>query len=341
MTGNETFGIVPEVSFFVCAPTRGKDVEEMELAITIALFALGVVLIVKGGDWFVDSAAWIAEVTGIPKFIIGATIVSLATTMPEMIVSVMAAVEGKVDMAVGNAVGSVTANTGLILAISVLAIPAAVDRLHFDRKAILLILSVVALLILSALGQVNVYAGIILVVLFVLYLADNLYSAKAMGGGEERRQREKGELGKKLLFFALGAAGIVIGARLLVDNGSALAQIMGVPENIIGLTFVAIGTSLPELVTTVTAIMKRQASLSVGNIVGANIIDISLILPVCAAVYGGTLPVNAQTYQLDLPVCLGVSLIALLPTLITGRFRRWQGAALLVGYAAYLIVMML
>lgn len=316
-----------------------RTVSKMNLAVTIFLFALGVLLIVKGGDWFVDSAAWMAEVTGIPKFIVGATIVSLATTLPEMIVSVMAALEGKVDMAVGNAVGSVTANTGLILAISVLAIPGLVERRHFNTKAVLLLVSVAALLVMSALDAVNVRTGVILFVLFALYLADNIRSGKAMSAKEERRERQPGELGRKLIFFVLGTAGIVIGARLLVDNGSALARIMGVPENIIGLTFVAIGTSLPELVTTVTAIVKKQASLSVGNIVGANIIDITLILPVCAAVYNGALPVNPQSYQLDLPVCLAVCAVALLPVIFTGKFRRWQGAALLVLYAAYLIVM--
>lgn len=313
----------------------------MELALTVFLFALGVLLIVKGGDWFVDSAVWIAEVTGVPHFIIGATIVSLATTLPEMIVSVMAAIDGKVDMAVGNAVGSVTANTGLILAISVLCIPGIVQRKQFNRKAVLLLLSVVVLLILSALNRVDLGFSLILVALFLLYLADNVRSAKAETAGQNRASFQKKELPKRLLFFALGIAGIVIGARLLVDNGSALARLMGVPENIIGLTFVAIGTSLPELVTTITAILKKQSSLSVGNIVGANIIDISLILPVCTAVYGGTLPVNPQTFTLDLPVCLAVTSLALIPTMVTGKFRRWQGAALLVVYLAYLMVMVI
>lgn len=313
----------------------------MELFLPAALFVVGVIFIVKGGDWFVDSAAWIAEVTGIPKFIIGATIVSLATTLPEMIVSLMAAVEGKVDMAVGNAVGSVTANTGLILAISVLAIPAVVDRLHFDRKAVLLIASVAVLLVLAALGMVSLRTGLILFALFALYLADNIRSARAMDGAGDRAVYERSELPRRLLFFVLGTAGIVVGARLLVDNGSALARIMGVPEHIIGLTFVAVGTSLPELVTTVSAIVKKQASLSVGNIVGANIIDIALILPLCSAVYGGALPVNSQTWMLDLPVCLIATLLAMVPTLITGRFRRWQGAALLAVYISYLIVMVL
>lgn len=313
----------------------------MELALTIFLFALGVLFIIKGGDWFVDSAAWMAEVTGIPKFIIGATIVSLATTLPEMIVSVMAALEGKVDMAVGNAVGSVTANTGLILAVSVLAIPAMVNRRHFDRKALILIAVTAILWLLSWLGMVNIWTGIVLFVLFFLYLADNISSARSEDGQETRAAFEKREVPKRLLFFVLGTVGIVVGARLLVDNGSELARIMGVPENIIGLTFVAIGTSLPELVTTITAIVKKQASLSVGNILGANVIDIALILPICAAVTGGTLPVNPQTFLLDLPVCLLVTCIAMVPVLFTGKFRRWQGVTLLCVYVGYLVIMVI
>lgn len=309
--------------------------------VIVLLFLVGLVCIVKGGDWFVDSAAWLAEVTGIPKFIIGATIVSVATTLPELIVSAMAAAEQKVDMAVGNAVGSVIANTGLILAVSLLFIPNVVNKKHFSSKALLLIAACAALLIFCLSGQVTLWAGLVLLVIFVLYIWDNLRQGKAGSAAEERTPFDKAELPKRILFFLLGAAGIVIGARLLVDNGSALARILGVPENIIALTFVAIGTSLPELVTAITAIVKKQSSLSVGNIIGANVIDLTLILPICALISGGSLPVNQQTWQLDMPVCLALTLVAMIPTLFTGKLRRWQGGVLLVGYAAYLAVMLI
>lgn len=315
----------------------------MEVLISALLFAVGLLCIIKGGDWFVDSAAWLAEVTGIPKFVVGATIVSVATTLPELIVSVMAAMDTppKVDMAVGNAVGSVIANTGLILAISLLFMAGGVNRKQFAGKALLLIASAAALLVFCLSGQVTVWAGLVLLAIFLLYIWDSLRQGKADMGGEEKLPFDKAELPKRILFFVLGAAGIVIGARLLVDNGSDLARILGVPENIIALTFVAIGTSLPELVTAITAIVKKQSSLSVGNIIGANIIDLTLILPVCALVSGGSLPVNQQTFTLDLPVCLAMTLVAMVPTLITGKLRRWQGGVLLVGYAAYLAVMIL
>ncbi len=313
----------------------------MSLSLTILLFVLGLILIVKGGDWFVDSASWIAEATGIPKFIVGATIVSLATTLPEIIVSLMAASQGKVDMAIGNAVGSVTANTGLILGISLICIPAAVNRRHFNGKAFLLLLTTLILWVLCRSGSLKASLGCILFVIFLIYIAENIRNAREelSESGEERQPIHKKELPRRLLFFVLGAAGIVIGARLLVDNGSELARLMGASEALISLTFVAIGTSLPELVTTVTAIIKKQASLSVGNIVGANLIDMALILPLCAFVSGGSLPVSAGTRLLDLPVSLAFSLIALLPAMIKGKFYRWQGVVLLAGYLTYLAVL--
>ena len=300
----------------------------MHTLITVVLFLLGVLLIVKGGDWFVDAATWMAEVTGIPKFIVGATIVSLATTLPELIVSALASLEGKVDMAIGNAVGSVIANTGLILAISLLFI-AATPALWLGCRT----------------GRLTLMGSVLVFVIFVAYIVENIIKTREIvaydaTGAMEATTADKADLPKNLVLFVAGTVGIVVGARLLVDNGSELARILGVPENIIALTFVAIGTSLPELVTTVTAIVKKQSSLSVGNVVGANIIDMTMILPVCAALSGGTLTVGAQTIAIDLPAALLISLIALVPPMFTQRFYKWQGAALLAAYAGYLAIIL-
>ena len=310
----------------------------MNLAVVILLFVLGLVLIIKSGDVFVDAASWIAEVSGIPKLIVGATVVSLATTLPEMIVSSIAASQGKVDMAIGNAIGSVTANTGLIMAISLIFIPMAIERKKYLTKILLLIGSIIALLLSSITGELTVVRSLVLFALCAYFFYENI--REAVRGSKAEKDAERPEVNKKIIItnilkFVLGAAGIVIGSDLLVDNGSALAAVLGVPENVIALTCVAIGTSLPELVTTITAVVKKEASLSVGNIIGANIIDITLILPVCAIVSGGALPVSAQALTLDIPVCLGAALLAMLPALITKRFHRWQGALLLVGYIAY------
>ena len=315
----------------------------MELAMIILLFLVGIVFIVKGGDFFVDAASWIAEVSGIPKLIIGATIVSLATTLPEMLVSVMAAAKGSVDMAIGNAVGSVTANIGLIMGISLVCMPAVIKRMDYLMKSVLMLTAAALIVVSGFMGQTGMAISVVLIVVFVLFLWENITSAKrAMKEGEEGEERRKisgsKEIAVNLAKFAAGAVGIVWGADLLVDNGSALAAMVGIPERVIGVTIIAVGTSLPELITTVTAIAKKQSSLSVGNILGANIIDLTLILPLSAFVSGKPLPIAQTSARLDLPACLAVGCIALIPAMISEKFCRWQGALLLAVYGVYLFL---
>lgn len=312
----------------------------MELAMLIAIFLAGIILIVKGGDWFVDAASWIAEVSGIPKLIVGATIVSLATTLPELLVSVMAAVQGKVDMAVGNAVGSVTANIGLIMAVSIIFMPVKIRRGDYLFKSVLM-LAAAGLLIWGGIqGSVGLAASVPLLVIFAAFIWENLRGAqRAMrcGGdlGPIREMPAKTKILLQCLKFTAGAAAVVVGADLLVDSASALARLMGISERIIGVTIVAIGTSLPELVTTVTAIVKKQSALSVGNILGANILDLTMILPLSALISGQSLPVAAASARFDLPACLLVGVVAVVPAMVSARFRRWQGVMLLVIYAGY------
>lgn len=311
----------------------------MQTLLTILLFALGVVLIVKGGDAFVEAAGWMAEMSGIPPFLVGATIVSLATTLPELLVSVFAAMNGQVEMANGNAIGSVTANTGLILAIAVIALAGEARRRQYLPKSLLLIACIGILLFFARGGALLPVGSLLLAGVFGLFLAENIAGARAAvaGGPAQRRPAVTcRELAGRLALFGLGAAGIVAGAQLLVKSGSALAALLGVPEGVIAVTIVAVGTSLPELVTTLTAILKKQASLSAGNILGANIIDTALILPLCSLVSGQALPIGARCATLDLPFCLAVTLLMLLPMLWRQRFSRWQGWACLAVYAVYL-----
>ena len=302
-------------------------------------FALGVLIIVKGGDYFVDAASWIAEVSGIPKFIVGATIVSMATTLPEIIVSSMAAYSGSVDMAIGNSVGSVIANTGLILAISIMFMPMAFKRSLLAFKGMHLIIVIIALWLLSLSGKLTTTSGLILLVLFIAFIVENVYSAKRTEGNieEDRPSHSKRDITVNVLKFIVGALGIVIGSRLLVNNGCSIAELLGVPENIVGLTAVAIGTSLPELVTTINAIVRKEFSLSAGNIIGANIIDTALILPICAFISKGSIPVSAQNLRLDMPLSLILTIITIVPALIRGKFSRWQGVLALCIYLAYLV----
>jgi cation:H+ antiporter len=310
----------------------------MSLWIAVLVFLAGVVLVVKGGDLFVDAASWIARAAHIPPFIVGATIVSFATTLPELIVSVMASLEGKNDMAVGNAVGSVTANTGLILAIALIFMTVVAPRARYWRQCVLLIAAAGVLWLGSLQGTMAAWANVALFVVFVGFMALNVMDAKDEPGENEPVVETSGSFPKHIGLFLVGAAMIVLGSELLINGGSSLAEALGVPERVIAVTMVAIGTSLPELVTTLTAIRKKEANLSVGNIIGANIIDLTLILPICSLVSGKPLPVAAASIRYDLPACLLVTLVALVPMLWKEKASKAQGILLLVIYAVYLFV---
>lgn len=309
--------------------------------VTVLLLLLGLALIIKGGDIFVDAAVWMAEATGIPKFIVGATVVSFATTLPELLVSVIATAEGKSDMAIGNAVGSVTANMGLIMAIALICIPMAIKRRDYIVKSLLMLIAASVIVVFGHSGSFRLLPCIILVIIFIVAMTDNVLAAKRTMSGTAKEDKLPFEK-KKLLInigkFVVGAAAIVWGADLLVDNGSALARMCGVPERVISVTLIAIGTSLPELVTTITAIVKKQGSLSVGNIIGANIIDLSLIIPVCCLTGGGTLTVSQQVSRFDLPAALVIGVVAVIPALISRKFRRSQGAVMLALYIGYILL---
>lgn len=310
------------------------------------LFLIGLLLIVKGGDIFVDAATWMAEASGIPKFIVGATVVSVATTLPEMIVSFLAAAGAKgspdaangVSMAIGNAIGSVTANTGLIMAISVLFMPIAIRRSQIAAKGTLMLVAIAALFLLCLPGELSMLGAFLVLALFVVFIIENLVSASRNQEKGERPTVTGGILAKNILLFVVGAAMLALGSNLLVDNGEFLAvDVFGVDVRIVAITFVAIGTSLPELVTAVTALVKKQSTMSVGNIIGANIIDMTIILPVCALISGGSLPVERTTLFVDMPVCFAEAFIAIIPTLISKKFRRWQGLLMLLVYLAYIV----
>ena len=310
----------------------------MDLVLMIAIFIAGLILIIKGGGYFVDAASWIAGVSGIPKVIVGATIVSVATTMPEMIVSIMAAGQGKADMSVGNAVGSVTANLGLIMAIAILCMPGPIRRRDYFVKSILMLAAAAIIAAAGRRGAVERGLSLLLLAVFGAFLVENVRSAAAAGGRgrTSRAAPEKRAVLINGVKFVMGAVGVVLGADLLVDSGSALARLAGVSERMIGVTIVAVGTSLPELVTTAAAVVKKQSALSVGNILGANIIDLTLILPLSGLLAGQAMPISAAAGRLDLPACLLVGAAAVLPPMFTRKFQRWQGAALLSLYAGYL-----
>lgn len=336
----------------------------------VALFIVGLIFIIKGGDWFVDSASWIAEVLGVPKFVIGATIVSLATTLPEMIVSVVAAADGKVDMAAGNAVGSVTANTAMIMGIFIVCMPFAVKRKEFAPKALMMLAATVALTLGSSLtglidvpgleGKYHTLSTVGVVILFIIFVAFFIENFISMKNSSVQLEPSPDNIGlqeednivptkesatgsdwvKNIVMFVVGAVCIVIGAQLLINGGTRIAKEMNISERVIAVIAVAIGTSLPELVTTITALRKKEGALSVGNILGANIIDLTLILPICSFVSmgKGQGPLVVSTGSVfDMIICICAVSIVVIPTLFTKKLQRWQGVLSLGGYFAYVI----
>ncbi len=313
----------------------------MNIWVSGLIFCLGVALLVKGGDVFVNAASWIARASGIPTFIVGATIVSVATTLPELLVSLIASSAGKTEMAIGNAVGSVIANTALILSIAMIFMVIVIKRSEYIKQITLLTASAAILLFACRGGYLSTWGSVALLTIFVVFLIINVSNAKKQRSTEARPQITKNELIKNIIGFALGAAGIVAGSQLLVNSGSDIALFFGVPERIIAVTLVAVGTSLPELVTTVTAIVKKESALSVGNLIGANLIDLSLILPLCSVVSGQRLPVSMQSYAFDIPICLAFTAFAFLPLLFREKAAKIQGVIMLLCYAAYLGVTVL
>lgn len=280
------------------------------LFLVLLLFAAGLVCIIKGGDFFVDAATWIAEASGIPKFIIGATVVSFATTMPEMLVSVFSALEGNADIAIGNAVGSVTANTGLIMCLSLICMECTMPRRQYAVKAVLLLAAIAVLFGFTRDGQLSILESVLILVIFVCFIAESLVAARREQSLEAPEQDARPKTDGRTVAlnigkFVFGAAAIVLGAQLLIDNGTALAQMLGVPDAIIG----------------------------------ANIMDLTLIMPLCALILGKPLPVERQGMLLDIPACLVVCAGALIPALVQGRFKRWVGFFIGGLYIVYLVIM--
>ncbi|MFV0255820.1 MAG: calcium/sodium antiporter [Erysipelotrichaceae bacterium] len=309
----------------------------MELIIPILLFVIGLLVIIKGGDLFVDSATWIAKTTGIPSFIIGATIVSFATTLPELLVSVFASLSGMPDMAIGNVVGSAIVNISFILAISLVVSAKAVNRRELLITGSIMLAATIVLALSSYTGVMSTFGAIILFLILIGYIAYNIYSMKEAEEEANKVAVDKKIWARKIIIFIIGAIGVVIGSQLLVNNGSAIASMVGISERIIGLTIVAIGTSLPELVTTITALKKNDTGISVGNIFGANIINLTFVLSTCSFLSSG-LVVDPVSVFSDMPIIILVGLIAIVPPMFTKKFMRWQGFVLLIVYFSYLFI---
>ena len=241
------------------------------MLIPVLLFIVGLLCLIKGGDWFVDGATGIARRFHVPELLIGATVVSIGTTLPEVMVSTTSALTGHGEIAYGNAIGSVICNAALIAAITIAVRPGKVDPKSLRTPvAFFFVAAAFYAGVAYITGSFTRPVGLILLAMFVAYIVCNVLAMKNAPAPEEAEETdENGSLAKELGLLAVGAVLIAVGANLLVDNGTLIAQALGVPESVIALTFVALGTSLPELVTAITSLAKGHGALSLGNVIGA------------------------------------------------------------------------
>ena len=341
---------------------------------SVFMLAIGFVVLIKGGDWFVDGATGIARRFHLPEILIGATVVSIGTTLPEVMVSAGAAAQGSGSIAYGNALGSIICNTALIAALTIAIKPGVAARkslkvpvaFFFGAAAIYCAVSYIF-------GEFSRITGIILLSIFVIYMVTTVIRMKKSGADIETVQAEeengaiiseaeleaksgedhvveskeagtKDSILKDTFLLILGAVLIAVGADLLVDHATIIATELGVSEKVIGLTIVALGTSLPEFVTAVTSLIKGHGSLSLGNIIGANLFNLVLVSGVAITINPFELPVSGlinginSSLIIDIPVMLAVMLILTVPTLIKEKLSRWQGISLLGIYVAFCVL---
>ena len=375
------------------------------MLVSVLLFAVGLVLLIKGGDWFVDGAVGIAKRFNLPDIVVGATVVSIGTTLPEVMVSTTGAIAGSSAMAYGNAIGSIICNTALIAAISITCNPGPVNVKSMRTPAIFFFMSA-ALYCVAAylLGEFPRWMGFVMLAIFVCYMLLTVRNGlkNPDAAAEEEEEEESAGipwvsliivglvaaaialsgmffassplwfaivmiviiaavllLGKKinkasdaprrlwmeLILLVAGAGIIAVGADLLVEHGQVIALGLGVPETVVALLFVALGTSLPELVTTITSLRKGRASLGVGNVIGANVFNLVLVSGVAVSIAPFAVPdVNKLldtglnlSLVLDIPVMLGVMVLMIIPALLRKKLGRWQGIALLGIYIAFCV----
>lgn len=323
---------------------------------TIVLFLVGLGLICIAGDKFVDAAVAIAKRLKIPEIVVGATIVSLGTTLPEILVSTTAAVGNaqSPEISVGNALGSIICNTALIAGIGQLIRPAKEVKaksvgwrmIFFVATAVVLFLTVLFTpesdfinksgVTEHAVGTVIRAVGIALILGFALYAFLSIKLKDSDGVAELDEAEKIMPMWAAILILAVSAAALFVGAKLLVDNGQELALRMGVPERVVAVTFIALGTSLPELVTTVTSSIKGQGDVGLGNIIGANLFNMLLVIGIPSAITGNIV-FTAKAQYIDLPLALLAMVALIVPMLIRKKGSRVQGALLLLGYIGYCV----
>lgn len=315
----------------------------MEMAIQLLFLVLGFVMLVKGADLFVDGASGIATKFGIPQIVIGLTIVAMGTSAPEAAVSITAAFAGNADITIGNIVGSNILNILIILGISALVYPLAIQKSTLIIDIPVVLLATVVLYLLGFDSNISRIDGIIMLVVFAAYLfylftvAKKEASQKKLNGTTENIQSEENvtkeiSLLKALIFTVIGLVLIVGGSKFVVDSATAIAKALGLSQRFIGLTIVALGTSLPELFTSVTAALKKNSDIAIGNIVGSNIFNILFIV----GLSGLIIPVPFATdFRFDTIISGVAAILLLLFCLPKKKLPRFAGAIMLICYALY------
>ena len=316
--------------------------------VAVLLFLLGLVLLIKGGDWFVDGAVGIAHRFKLPDILIGATVVSIGTTLPEVLVSATSAVGGHGEIAYGNAIGSIICNSALIAAITIAVRPSKVDKTTFRTPVIFFFIAAVFYSAIAYFGgEFSRLSGLVLLLIFLIYMGYTVWQAKKTPWAEllpEKEEKKEPKFARNFGLLLVGAVLIAVGAKLLVDNGTKIATALGVPESVIALTFVALGTSLPELITAITSLRKGHGSLSLGNIIGANLFNLVFVSGISVVLSPFSIPqskmiagINASLL-VDIPVMFMVMGILTLPALVYGKLSRKQGIILLFLYAVFCAV---
>ncbi|MBQ8278351.1 MAG: calcium/sodium antiporter [Roseburia sp.] len=316
------------------------------MAISIFWFMVGLLLLIKGGDWFVDGASGIAKKFHVPDILIGATVVSIGTTLPEVMVSATSAFSGHGEIAYGNAIGSIICNTALIAAITVTVRPAKIERSTLKLPVIVFFVAAAVYAVVAYwLGEFTRGVGLILLAIFVVYIALSVRNATKSSNTSKDSQVvenvDNKDFIKNIVMLVVGAGVIAFGADLLVDNGTIIAEKLGVPESVIALTFIALGTSLPELVTAISSLVKGHGALSLGNVIGANILNLVFVSGVASAISPFSVPNNTQiaginaSLLIDVPVMLLVMALLTLPALKREKLSRVQGIVLLAVYIAF------
>lgn len=310
-------------------------------------FILSILLIYEGGRVLINSSIILEDIAGIQGFVIGATIVSAATTIPELLVAVISTLQGSIDMATGNAIGSVICNAGLIMGMSIFMMPLKINNNIFAKRGFYLIFTAALLEFLIADGRLDVFDSIILIAImafFVIYtnlmLGRRAVAEMVPHNKDKMLPPRKRDIFRNIMFILYGAILLFIGAKLMVVGCTGFVEEIGIKQNIIALTIMSLGTSIPEVVTAVIAIRRGEMGMAYGGILSSSVINIGLILPLCTLLNRGVLVINPQAMLLDIPVMLLLLLISVIPGVINNKLSRTQGAVLMLVLFIYMTYVM-